>query len=90
MNISVLSIHFVNYLAMKHVSCSFSPVQITVLLHFESLSLQTEASAQDQSLCFASGSLGLSFQGRRGTLLDTFILHAEFLASATWVIIPVT
>lgn len=93
MNISVFSIHFVNYLAIKHISYSFPPVQIILLLHFERLSLQTAAAAaaQDQRLYFVSGSLGLALQGRsRGGLLDAFILHADFLASAAWVMIPVT
>lgn len=42
MNISGLSIHF-NYLALKYISRSFPLVQIILLLHFESLSLQTAA-----------------------------------------------
>lgn len=52
MNISVLSIHSVDYLAIKHISHSFPPVQIILLLHFESLSLQTAAAAaaQDQRM----------------------------------------
>lgn len=67
MNISVLSIHFVNYLAIKRISHSFSTVQMILLLHFENLGLQTAAAAgQDERLYFASGSLGLPFQWRSG------------------------
>lgn len=68
MNISVFSIHFVNYLAIKLVSHSFPPVQIILLLHFESLSLQTAAAAaaQDQRLYFVSGSFPWLFREEGG------------------------
>lgn len=74
MNISVLSIHFVNYFALNYVSHSFPSVQIIFLLHFESLSLQTAAAAaaHNQRLYFA-------FPGKKGVLLDVFILLLSFL-----------